>query len=285
MYIDDGAEWKLNADPGTINPPPPPPPPPGTSMFVGAGVGSVAATNAAVTGYPDLIGRPLTVRRVYFASSWPASYSASIINGEAGVRRISADFKPTSATTPSKLNTFLKSCNTAGVDMVISLFHEMTDDFPNSGDYINLITPYIPVLRSNGYPHIFNPTNFTMNRGTANPYYAGDSLVDQVCVDYYCQGSAPGSGGDTLDVAANFADTHGKPLGLCELGVDHTKFTETQGDAFLNYNLNFFKARRTAGKANCDITYFSTDSAGSFQSGPASYITIFRNMFDALNAT
>ena len=90
---------------------------------------------------------------------------------------------------------------------------------------------------------------------------------------------APGA--DSLAVAGVFADTHGKPLGLCEFGADHTSVTEAQGDAFLAYFLGLFAARAAAGKLNGDLIY--DDTGGNALAGaPASFVTLYRQIGSAL---
>jgi hypothetical protein len=302
LYQDNGVEWA----PYTTAPAPgggggggggTPPPPSDNLCLVGAALGNNASASTTVTGWANTVGRPLTVRRIYFASSWPSSYATSKISAEAGVRRISMDFKPTASTTPTQLNTFLKSCNTAGVDAVVSLFHEPTDDFTGAGGaaaFNALIAPYIPVVRSNGYPHIFNPTNFSWLHGTGKSFWPGDDLVDQFCVDFYNQGGTPGTGTfDTLDDASSWASARGIPFGMCEWnanGGSGTLETQAIGLGFMNYVKSFFAAFKAGGGKTCDLTYFSPSPFGptSIQTSSAAnaaYIAVFQQIFDIMNGT
>jgi hypothetical protein len=253
--------------------------------LVGAAVGKVTAADPAVAGFISQTSRSLPVRRVYFSDTIPTSLASSIISGDLGVRRISMDFKPVSSTT-TQLNTFLSDCQANGLDFDVSIWHEMFGDFSSGANFVSAMTPYMQVVQQYTR-HIWNPTNFSFihNNLVANGWYPGDSLVDVISSDFYCQGSAPGAGGDTLDAMANFADAHSKPFGICEFNADAANgniLTEAQGDAFLDYMLSFFGARLNASKPCADLLYFNSGS-NTLQNGPASWTTIYQELFDAFS--
>jgi hypothetical protein len=259
---------------------------------LGAWVGNVAASNSAVSNFITLTTQPLAVRRVYLGNSIPVSLSASIVAGDVGVRRVSIDFQPDNTTTPAQLDAFLADCQANGLQAEISLWAGV-NMASGSGTqwsidgtvwYHRMLADYVPIIRRNGYTHVWVASNHTVvnNTATLDYWYPGDGLVDAIAPIFYCMGPCPGAGGETLAVMAAFADAHGKPFGLSEFAVDHTRFSQTQGKDFLGYILNLFAARVRAGKPTGDLIYYNGVSADALATGPASYVLLYKQISAAL---
>ena len=256
------------------------PPPP----LLGAALGQVAGGSGTVTSFVSLTSQPLAARRVFFGNAIPASLGASLVSADAGVRRVSMDFWPDATTTPAQLGTFLASCATGGLDAEVTIWAgEAASTFDTPEEYFAILDAYVPVIRLNGYTFVWAEQNsLIVHDNVLASWYPGDDLVDVIAPSFYCEGATPGTPGvDSLAVAEAFADIHGKPLGLCEFGADHTSVTEAQGDAFLAYIQGLFAARAAAGKLNGDLIY--DDTGGNALAGaPASFVTLYRQIGSAL---
>jgi hypothetical protein len=253
------------------------------AVLLGAALGAVAGDSATVAGFASLTGQPLALRRVFFGNQIPAALSGSLVEADAGVRRVSMDFWPDATTTPGQLDAFLASCSQAGLDAEVTLWAgEAAVTFSTPAEYFAVLQAYVPVIRGNGYSFVWAEQNSLIVHGNAlATWYPGDALVDVIAPAFYCDGPAPGTpGGDSLAAAAAFADAHGKPLGLCEFGVDHATCTETQGGYFLAYIMALFSTRAGAGKLNGDLVY---DDTGSYalSGAPASFVTLYRQIATA----
>jgi hypothetical protein len=246
--------------------------------LLGAALGAVAGDSSAVTSFASLTGRPLALRRVFFGNQIPAALSGSLVEADAGVRRVSMDFWPDSTTTPAQLDMFLASCSAAGLDAEVTLWAgEAAATFDTPGEYFAILRAYVPVIRGNGYSFVWAEQNSVIVHENALAiWYPGDDLVDVIAPAFYCDGPAPGiPGADSLAAAAAFADARDKPFGLCEFGVDHTVHTETQGDDFLAYVRNLFADRAAAGKLNGDLVYDDTGGA-ALAGAPASFVVLYQ---------
>jgi hypothetical protein len=157
------------------------------------------------------------------------------------VRRVSLDVRPDATTTPQQLNAFLASCQAGGVTgMTVSIWAGMDQCFLDPRSYFAIVQDYIAAIRRNGYAHAFVISNASVTRDNAlAAWWPGDSLVDAVMPTFTCSGPAPGSGGDTLAVAAGFAAQRGLPFGLAGFGADASQVTVAQGTAFLEYVLGY----------------------------------------------
>lgn len=261
---------------GTTFTPPPP--------LLGAALGQVAGGSGTVSAFVTLTGQSLAARRVFFGNQIPATLSGSLVAADAGVRRVSMDFWPDATTTPAQLAAFLASCSAGGLAAEVTLWAgEAASTFDSPAEYFAILDAYVPVIRLAGYTFVWAEQNSLIVHDNAlASWYPGDSLVDAIAPSFYCDGPAPGTpGGDSLAVAAAFADVHGKPLGLCEFGADHTSVTEVQGDAFLAYVQGLFAARAAAGKLNGDLIY--DDTGGNTLAGaPASFVTLYQQIGSAL---
>jgi hypothetical protein len=256
------------------------PPPP----LLGAALGQVAGGSGTVTGFVSLTGQSLALRRVFFGNQIPAALAGSLVAADAGVRRVSMDFWPDATTTPAQLSAFLISCAAGGLQAEVTLWAgEAASTFDTPAEYFALLAAYVPVIRLAGYTFTWAEQNtLIVHDNVLASWYPGDALVDAIAPSFYCQGPAPGTpGADSLAAAATFADTRGKPFGLCEFGVDHTTHAEAQGDAFLAYIAGLFEARAAAGKLNGDLVY--DDTGGNALAGaPASFVTLYQQIGSAL---
>jgi hypothetical protein len=261
---------------GTAFTPPPP--------LLGAALGQVAGGSGTITSFAALTGQPLAARRVFFGNQIPVTLAGSLVAADAGVRRVSMDFWPDATTTPARLDLFLASCSTGGLDAQVTIWAgEAASTFSTPEEYLALLAAYVPVIRRNGYTFTWAEQNSLIVHDNAlGAWYPGDALTDAIAPAFYSDGPAPGTpGGDSLATAAAFADTHGKPLGLCEFGADHASLTEAQGDAFLHYIAGLFAARTVAGKLNGDLIY---DDTGDYAlaGAPASFVTLYQQIGAAL---
>jgi hypothetical protein len=256
------------------------PPPP----LLGAALGQVAGNSGTVTSFVTLTGQSLKARRVFFGNSIPTALTGSLVAADAGVRRVSMDFWPDATTTPAQLYTFLASCAAGGLQAEVTLWAgEAASTFDTPAEYFALLEQYVPVIRLAGYTFVWAEQNsLIVHDNVLASWYPGDGLVDAIAPAFYCEGPAPGApGGDSLAVVAAFADTHGKPLGLCEFGADHAVHTAAQGEAFLTYIQGLFAARTAAGKLNGDLIY---DDTGNYAlaSAPAQFVTLYQQIGAAL---
>lgn len=252
--------------------------------LLGAALGQVAGNSSQVSALAALTTQPVPLRRVFFGNQIPAALAGSLVEADAGVRRVSMDFWPDSTTTTDQLNTFLASCASGGLDAEVTLWgSEGASTFDTTAEYFAMLQAYVPIVRANGYRFAWSEQNsLIVHENALAVWYPGDDLVDVIAPAFYCGGGAPGTpGADSLAAAAAFADTHGKPLGLCEFGVDHTSFTEGEGDAFLNYIKSLFAARSAAGKLNGDLVYDDTGNL-SLAGAPASFVALYKQISTSL---
>jgi hypothetical protein len=248
---------------------------------LGADLGLVPASDPSVTAWTQATALPLPVRRIALGNQIPASLAASPAAGDAGVRRVLFDVRPDTTTTPGQLSAFLASCQAGNLRCAVSIWAGADQAFGDIQDYLDMLPAYVAAIRLNGYSHVFTIDNASIVRGALPATYPGDALVDVISPTITCTGPAPGSGGDTLALAASFADSHAKPFGLAGITVDHTAVTALQGQAFLAYLQQVFAGRKAAGQQNADLIYASAGGA-SITTAPPQIVAAYRQLAAAL---
>jgi hypothetical protein len=222
-------------------------------------LGPVPGSDPSIAAWAAATGEPVPARRYALGNQVPASLAASPFAADAAAgRRVLIDFRPDATTTPQKLTAFLNSCQDGELECSVSIWAGPDKSFTSPAAYLAILPDYVTAIRQAGYEHVFTIDNASITAGALAAWYPGDGLADVIMPYFWCTGPAPGSGGDTLAVVSNFADAHGKPLGLAGFGVDRSKYTAAQGQAFLSYVLQFFAARRAARKAVTDLIYLGT---------------------------
>lgn len=248
---------------------------------LGADLGPVPASDPSVTAWTQATALALPVRRIALGNQIPASLASSPAAGDAGVRRVLFDVRPDVTTTPAQLSAFLGSCQAGNLRCAVSIWAGADKAFGNIQDYLDMLPGYVAAIRLNGYSHVFTIDNASIVRGALPATYPGDDLVDVISPAITCTGPAPGSGGDTLTLAASFANTHAKPLGLAGITLDHTKIGVLQGQAFLGYIQQMFANRKAAGQQNADLIYASAGGA-SITTAPPQIVAAYRQLSAAL---
>jgi hypothetical protein len=234
---------------------------PAPASDLGVDLGPVPGSDPSIAAWAAATGEPVPVRRYALGNAIPASLAGSPFAADAAAgRRVLIDFRPDATTTPQRLTAFLNSCQDGGLDCAVSVWAGPDKSFGSPAAYFAVLPDYVTAIHGAGYEHVFTIDNASVTHNALAAWYPGDGLVDVIMPYFWCTGPAPGSGGDTLALAGSFADAHGKPLGLAGFGVDRSKYTTAQGQAFLNYVLTFFAARLTARKINADLIYLGTGS-------------------------
>lgn len=273
---------------------------------LGADLGAVSAVTNLPTGIPGLLwpgffqpgsppsgsdpvgswiigtGEPIPARRIPLGNQIPASLSASLAAGDAGVRRVLFDVRPDATTTPQQLSTFLASCQAGGLEASVSIWAGADTAIANPADWLAMLPGYVGVIRLNGYQHVLSVSNTAMTSGWLATWYPGDALVDVISPSFWCTGPAPGSGAPTLAGAAAFADVHGKPFGLADFGADHVAYSAAQCEAFIAYVQRFFAARRAAGKQCSDLFWLGTGNY-SVLTAPAGVLASWQALANSLD--
>lgn len=248
---------------------------------LGADLGDVTGSDPSIAAWASATGEPVVVRRYALGNHVPASLAASPLAADAAAgRRVLIDFRPDSTTTPQQLSAFLASCQAGGLDCYVSIWASPDKTFVSPQGYFGLLPDYVTAIRANGYQHALTIDNDSIVHNALPAWYPGDDLVDLIMPMFFCAGPAPGSGGDTLALAGSFADVHGKPLGLAQLGVDRSKYTAAQGQAFLSYVLRFFAGRKAAGKISADLIYLGTGSYSLI--GASGLVAVYQQIAAAL---
>lgn len=247
---------------------------------IGANVGQVTGNGLEVQSFIALTGQALQIRRVSFGNQIPTGLGGSLVAADAGVREVSMDFQPDATTSPLQLDAFLASCAAGGLSGDVTIWAKVAPEtFDSPEEYFAILQDYVPVIRRNGFNHVWAVQNSDIVHNDAlERWYPGDDLVDVIAPTFFAQALAPGDPGtDTLAEIGNFANAHQIPLGLTEFGVDSSQFTEAQGDAFLRYVSEFFSRRAALGKPNGNLLYLS---AGSFSLtlSPDSRVALYRQI-------
>lgn len=265
-----------------------------TGMFVrkpttGAAVGQVNGDANAVTAFITRTRQPLQVRRVSLGNAIPAALAGSLVQQDAGVRKVSLDFRPDATNTPAQLDAFLASCAAGGLEAEITLWAVPDSHYSAPPEYLAMLAAYVPVVRGNGYAHVFAASNYSvLHNDMLAHWYPGDALTDIIAAEFYPtpvfidhQPKAVSMNDVTLAVIGSFASAHGKPLGISGMGVDRTIFSEAQGKDFLSYVQRFFSARKQGGKANGNVIYNSTGSY-DLTGGPQSWVALYDQISTSL---
>lgn len=261
---------------------------PSPRAFNGASVGNVSGDANAVSFFIQRTGQPMHVRRLFLGNAIPASLQASLAAKDAlAGRKVSIDIRPDSTNTTDQLDDFLASCQAGSLNAEFTIWHGADRHFSTPGEYIALLNKYVPIIRRNGYEHIYSVSNDSaLNRNALAYWYPGDSLVDGISAELYPQQNNPaapspmdfaGMSAVNLNLIGSFADVHGQPFGITQMGVDRTQFTVAQGVQFLSYVLEFFTARKKAKKENGDVIYDST-TVYDLTSGPQAWVNIYNEI-------
>lgn len=251
----------------------------------------------SIAAWITAVGRPLDIRHSFAQGNTYGSYAASPWSGEAGVRKILVDFELAhDGSQAAALGTLLASCQSAGLAMDITLYHNPAKKgFASPADYATSVGYYVPTIRRYGYRHIFDVTSYQAVKDNAIPvWYPGDSLVDAIGLEFYAPDYV--SYGERLDAAAAFADSHNKPFGLTEYGAEYdvaggsdTPTTEADGNSFLSYVYSFFAARyaNKAIPAHYDLLSWNAAVSGSGSTPgyvaanqPASWLAWYQRIYD-----
>lgn len=242
---------------------------------LGADLGPVTSSDPSVSAWISVTAHSLPARRVALGNQIPATLAASPAAGEAGVRRILFDVRPDATTTPGQLSAFLADCQAHSLQCSVSIWAGADTAFTNPQDFLALYPAYAEAVHQNGYQVVLTVDNHSVTHNWLGTWYPGDDWVDVIAPTFWCTGPAPGSGGDTLAVAASFADAHGKAFGLAGFGVDHSKCTAAQGTAFLAYVQQLFTARQAAARPGYDLIYLGTGSY-SVVTAPAALLAAYQ---------
>jgi len=247
-----------------------------TALWTTAGGGSVGAyldltamgqpdVPSAETAWAGILGRPLTVRHVYFAVSQTSfTYNSDMQADAAAGRKICFAFKPSynpvSATELAAITGFLAACKAGGLKADVTCWHEPFFGGLSSAQYIAMINYYGPAIRQY-YPLVFVTSASSAQSNSENTFYPGDSAVDKVATDLYA--GSYYTFGTRLDTAALTADNAvpPKPFGLWEFNSNPTgNFLSGQNAGFEGGTGNW------TGSGNCTTTGTSAQAHGGTSS-------------------
>ncbi len=249
----------------------------------------------AIADWEAIASRPLTIRRVYYGTSWPSQVTADLLADAAAARKVAISFRP-AFNPPSNgdaalLDAFLGSCKNAGVSMDVALYAEAFTLGMTAAQTIAATQFYAAVVRQY-YPLVFNTGTYGVVHNNENSYYAGDAYIDKITTDYYCSAYVSG---DRLDIAASLADAASppKPFGIWEFtsSADPVQGqTQQQATAYFGYLQSYFTARLNAGKTNADLILFNSAGNTALNSSPittaADYrLPLWQSLFDAVAAS
>lgn len=230
-------------------------------------------------------GRKLGIRHYFQGSSFPASYAASAWSGEAGVRKMLVDIEPNpDGSQASQVSRLLASCNAAGLNMAITIAHGAPKKLPNPDAYWKMLRAYGPLVLTNGYELILDYTAWQIVKNQAftrgwDPPADILAMITALAPEFY---EIDYRDGVNLDLAAEWADAHGKPLGLSEYGANagppglggaDPQATDVQAQAYFSYVITFLSARITAGKPPWGVLAWNDPHSAS---GPTPGFTLDR---------
>lgn len=231
----------------------------------------------AISDLTALTQRPLLARRHDYGSEIPADIRGSDITEDYGEARKSViSFTPGRDSSPEALGHFLGQARHYGFVTDVILWPEMHRFLPPA-QYKVICQLYVPVIREHGFRHVFSPTNFAaIMKDVMGAYWPGDDLIDSVGMVFYPSGL-------TLNIAADFADAHGKPFGLAEFGADLGQMDVTEAIGFTDYIQAFFAARIAAGKPCGDLIWLDGIRDGDFRlSQSGALVAAYQRMHDTL---
>jgi hypothetical protein len=220
--------------------------------------------NAADAAWETAVGRTMSVTKKYNETSvFPTNLDVNNIKGYINRKvKVCISFKPafnpTSTSDRKNLETTLALYKSSGLDAEICLWQE-------AGNRSNGMSPsqYQAVYRFYGptvqkyYPLVanLNYADLTVSRFTDYAQLV-THLVDKFAIDYYYNNFGAGH---LLDPAQAIADTAGLPFGIWECstaGPSPGAPNKTAGTKYVEYLLDFMRARLMAGKTNADVIWF-----------------------------
>lgn len=227
----------------------------------------------AISAYETLVGATLPMRRAYDGAP-PSSIGASQLNVDVGTgRKVVYSIKPTITTSIVTMDSLAQGIANSGLDVDVAIYHEPVDNMTGS-DFIALYQRSAPSFRNLGIPVGVIYTNYSCNlpygnaQSALHAYWPGASVVDWVGIDEYPINEIT-STKDALPMdqrtrrVCQFVDALGKPLILCEYGVD-AAWDVVKSDRWLRSVLDWARQRRQLYRP-VDLLYFSiADSAGAW---------------------
>lgn len=268
----------------------------GTDAFVGANISSASFTGLttaqAITNWTAISGRPLDVRRAYFAPGViPAAITADLQADATAGRKVAMSLKPAlDGSDQTALNTFLLSCKNAGLVADVCLYHEPFSEGLTAAQYHSVVSSYGPTVRTY-FPYLYCGSSGSSAATSAYASYYVSGAFQKAAVDFYCPAY---DGGFRIDSYSVVTDADNLPFGLWEFdsSTDPTAGqTQAQATAYFGYVQSFFAGRVASGLTNADLCLFFDATA---LSPPKDYtpitsssdyrVALYQAIFDALDA-
>lgn len=264
-----------------------------------ADYGTSVTMAQGLSDFDGYTSRTITAHRTYYGTStFPSAITSDLQADQAAGRRALLSFKPaynpTSSSDLTSLENFLDSCVNAGLDAVVALWHEPYSQGLTAAQYKSMISYYGPAVRQR-YPLCYCQASYPIASGkiAAGDFYPGDSAVDQVAIDVYCDSYLLMNSILTTCAAVADGASPPKPFGIWEYNSNNVNQTQTEVTSFLTGDVtNSIKAvlaaRTAAGKDNADISWFQNtaqSNATAIMSSSDYRVPAYQQVFDTAAAS
>jgi hypothetical protein len=249
--------------------------------------------------WESLVGRPCTVRRVYFrVGDMPTNVPANLLLDARHSRAVALSFRP--AFNPPRedhynaLVSFCAAAKAANLQGQICLWHEAGPRHMTATQFTSMWRFYAGAVDRSTFPLAWVMSQFAVVKDdVASSYWPGADLVDVVATDFYADGwshwGVTLEGGKTS--LPQLCQEFGKPLSLWEFAASEAHVTTEQMQQFYSYLSSFGTDWLSSGKSLGYVLHWSGNTgqgpgqyglttADSFQ---AAQLQACRSLFDAVS--